>query len=408
MEAFRSSNTGSRDGGGGTPLDFPLTDRNRLKAAVSRPLSSLGSATSPAHLVVVGGTGFIGSWLTQAWLDVLPLYVRFTVVSRSAERWARTNIPSAPDRFQALDSDISEIDRLPLNDVTHIVHAATPARPARSERDQALLREVLFHGAEPFLGFVGKQRNLKKLIYLSSGAVYSNLTSSISDAGSSTDGFLEDGLEASVPLAPENIYGLGKRHMERELMRFFAAGGSQPSENTQAIESKLVLLRAFSLLGPGIDLTSGYAASDFLKDALANRASHLSSDGTAVRTYMHPADAALAVYLVLGCDRRLPTVLNLGAKEPLSVRALAEKIHKAVRGICGRQAVQVSSDLQSRQSHDSTGLQSAAPRASSVYVPNLHRLEAELPEFKFEYDLDQCIQSTVDWLRARTDFTLQN
>ena len=128
------------------------------------------------------------------------------------------------------------------------------------------------------------------------------------------------------------------------------------------IESDIdfVTARAFAFLGPYLPLDTHFAAGNFLRDARRGGPILVRGDGTALRSYLHPADLVVWLLRILIRGQR-GQAYNVGSDEVVSTAQLARRIADSVQP-----APEVI--IQS--------VQSQGPQ--NIYLPNIHRARVEL------------------------------
>ena len=138
----------------------------------------------------------------------------------------------------------------------------------------------------------------------------------------------------------------------------------------------------FAFVGPLLPLAAGYAAGDFLGDALHSRPVHISGDGTTVRSYLHSADLAAWLW-TMALNGRSCRAYNVGSDEPLPVADLARRVARLADPPC---AVETAGNAR------------LDGRAADRYVPSVDRARDELG-LRVWIDLDDALGRTWAWLR---------
>jgi nucleoside-diphosphate-sugar epimerase len=189
---------------------------------------------------------------------------------------------------------------------------------------------------------------------VSSGAVYGAFASQLSGAR-------EDDYANAQPLIP---YATAKREAER------LCGESGVD---------FVTARAFAFLGPHLALDAHFAAGNFLRDARRGGPILVRGDGTALRSYLHPADLVVWLLRILVRGQRA-RAYNVGSDEAVTTAQLARHI---------ADAVQPTPDVI---------IQSVQPQGpQNIYLPNIQRARTEL-NLDVAISLRDAIARTLEFL----------
>lgn len=149
-----------------------------------------------------------------------------------------------------------------------------------------------------------KETSVKKIIYISSGAVYGDYCYPV-----------KEDLPCRLKLANyNNHYGLGKITSETLLKSFC-------EENSL----KLNILRPFAFGGKDLPRNVHYALGNFIEDVKSGRDIIINGNGKDVRSYMHQDDLVRAILEIVK-DSRNFTLHNVGSEEKITLKDLANKI----------------------------------------------------------------------------------
>jgi dTDP-glucose 4,6-dehydratase len=258
---------------------------------------------------LTGGTGFVGTWLTESLLWVnrrLSLGISAVLLTRDPEAFRRRSPHLSGDPAVTLWAGDSATFSYPEGTFPLVVHAATaryflPDRehPAATlDHDLAATRRVLE---------LARTRGTRRLLFTSSGAVYGTQPPTLPNIP-------EDYPGAPLPTDTSSAYGQGKRISE------FLSGAWSEVYGFDA-----VIARLFAFIGPLLPLDAGYAAGNFLRDALAGGPIHIAGDGTPYRSYLYAADLAIWLWTIL-FRGATGTAYNVGAAEQISIADLARAI----------------------------------------------------------------------------------
>lgn len=311
-------------------------------------------------LFITGGTGFFGKWLLAALCRAdaeLGLGMRLTVLSRDPGSFLRRYPETAA--VPALRFEQGHVADFPLADHRHdyILHAAADTTAFTTDAEEKERSRAIVAGTRHVLDFARKS-SARRMLHVSSGAVYGSFVSQPSGAK-------EDDYASAEPLIP---YGEAKRDAER-----------------LCVESGVdfVTARAFAFLGPFLPLDAHFAAGNFLRDARRGGPILVRGDGTALRSYLHPADLVIWLLRILLRGQRA-RAYNVGSDEVVTIAQLARRIADAV------------------QPTPEVIIQSVQPQGpQNIYLPDIYRARTEL-NLDVAIPLQDAIARTLTFLEINT------
>jgi len=304
-----------------------------------------------ARLLVTGASGFFGRWMLESWRWAdrrLSLGTRLTVVTRDAARFR--------DRQPEVSAELIEGDVrtfvAPSGDFSHLLHMAAEPHGPRYAADPDGMRDVVVGGTRRVFA-VGHAAGIGRALLISSGAVYGPQPAH--------ERIPEDADLAEDPDPGRRAYAAAKAAAE-----------------SAALESgvPVVIARPFAFLGPHLPLDAGFAAGQFLNDALAGRPIRV-ADGTVVRSYLYAADLAAWLWTMLVTGRP-GRAYNVGSEHGITLTALAAMIAGAFRP-----------PRQVERSWHASGHR---------YVPDTSRARAELGLAE-SISLPEAVRRTIRWHR---------
>jgi nucleoside-diphosphate-sugar epimerase len=308
-------------------------------------------------LFLTGGTGFFGKWLLAGLLfanDELDLDLKLTVLSRQPAAFAE-QFPVV-DKIPALSfvaGNVAYFFTGPRR-FDYILHAATDTAILSSEADERERARTIVGGTRRMLEFA-QNSGAQRFLNISSGGVYGIFTGQPSGAK-------EDDYALAHPLTP---YAEAKREAEQ----LCAESGID-----------FVTARAFAFLGPYLPRDAHFAAGNFLRDALRGGPILVRGDGTALRSYLHPADLVIWLLRLLLRGQRA-RAYNVGSDEAVSIAQLARHIANAMNP-----PVEVV-------------IQSAEPQGpQNIYLPDITRVRTEL-NLEVAIPLPDAIARTMEFLQ---------
>ncbi len=345
------------------PLERDLDHVLDHTEALWRPLRG-------ARFFLTGGTGFVGTWLTESLLwanDRMDLGVSASLLTRDPARFtARSPHLAHHPAVKLIASDAADME-FPRQRADFIVHAATSryvapnaqAPASTFDRDIAATRHALeFARLSPGC----------RLLFTSSGAVYGKQPAALERIPE---------YYAGAPLTTDShaTYGHAKRVSE-----YFCATYSQ------VYGFDALIARLFTFVGPYLPLDENYAAGNFIGDALRGGPIRVCGDGTPYRSYLYAADLAIWLWTIL-FRGEASAPYNVGSPDSLTIGDLARAV---VNTVAPRTKIDVAQWPQPGQ-----------PPAR--YVPATRRAEETLG-LRVWIPLEDGIRRTYDW-HARKERT---
>ena len=238
------------------------------------------------QILITGGTGFFGKSLLKA--DLFSGDTHLFLLSRNG---LRSKIPCKA-KVTPIFGDIRTVD-LSGFQFDSVIHAAAPSGGGATDDE---MYSILTEGTAHLLEELKKMDSVKRLLYVSSGAVYGKQEN---DFASETD-----------PLNPTTPYGKGKVEAEKMCL---ASG------------IPCVIARCFAFAGEFLPKNAHFAIGNFLADLEEKRTIRINGDGTPIRSYLYADD--LAKWLVTLLNNGRPgEAYNVGSEEAFSIRELAKII----------------------------------------------------------------------------------
>jgi dTDP-glucose 4,6-dehydratase len=263
-------------------------------------IPGLAGALTGHRIAVVGGTGFVGSWLAEAVAalnDDLGCNLRIDLIGRSGVAWqaAHEHLKRGDIRVHAVDAR-SPID-LP-RDTTMVLFAAGIADPRVQASDPHRVFETNILCLNNTLAAASRLEDIHRFVNISSGLV---LGSGLpSRALAETDLGLLDFTKS------HNLYAETRRAAE-------SLAGGYASQHRLPLSTA----RAFTFLGPYQPLDAPWAVNNFIRDSISGNDIRIHGDGAARRSYLYGSDVAgwLLSLLLKGADGQS---YNIGGTEAVS------------------------------------------------------------------------------------------
>jgi nucleoside-diphosphate-sugar epimerase len=316
------------------------------------------------HILITGGTGFMGTWISEiiTYLnDNFDFNTRLTLLSGRAGNF-KNQVPHIALRQDVtlIERDIRNLTDIPTN-FSWIIHAAANPDSRTHASDPLRTMDVIVNGTRAVLEYATRLPEVKKILNISSGQVYGAQPWDVPGVPETFIG----GLDCS---AFNSAYPESKRLAETICSVY---------RNQQRLP--LVNARPFAFIGPYQHLDRPWAINNFIRDGLLGGPIRILGDGKTIRSYMYPSDMAwwLLNILVRGS---IGSNYNVGSPEQLTLQELAEKISGQFP-----KSPQIITGL----SHD----KSLKP---SKFVPDIELARKNLG-LKITVDLDLAISRTILW-----------
>jgi UDP-glucuronate decarboxylase len=285
---------------------------NRLDTDIDQIIDRSGidiSILEGKSILVTGGTGFFGTWLLSALVEIkhrLNGSLELTVLSRNPERFCANEPGSSISKdVRFIAGDIKTFRDPTRQQITHVCHMATAsASETFSGLDSVSKLDTLFKGTQNLLSQYAK--GLECLLFTSSGAAY----------GATGHGELIRESDFGVLSTIDRGSGLalGKLASEYLIAAHAASEGF-----------KFSIARCFSFAGPYLPLNLHYAFGNFVASALRKEVVHLKGDGTDQRSYMYIGDAIAWLLRLLVEPKN--GIYNVGSERAIEIKRLAEVIN---------------------------------------------------------------------------------
>jgi dTDP-glucose 4,6-dehydratase len=310
------------------------------------------------EILIFGGTGFIGTWLTAALLHAdqqFNLNLIIKVITRNQSKAISKFGASERDiHFYQHDLALRELGSNLTADIVFI--ASTPTNESTGSLNTHDLvqasRHVVSHATKT------RSKNLKKplIVHLSSGAVF----------GKQAMEYLFRNELDSVDDSSEEPYCQAKLTIEHGL-RLAHANGIIDYQSP----------RLFAFLGPGLPLNSHFAIGNFVSDGIQKRKIVVRGNPMTRRSYLYPTDLIEILFQIL--QFKNPESLNVGSESGITIADLAQKVSS------------LTSNL---------GVNYLNPeREPSNYVPSTINLRKLISKESY-LDLDNSLEKWINWLSA--------
>lgn len=264
-----------------------------------------------SELVVIGGTGFVGTWIAEmvaALNDEYQFGITLSLISRSTDQFA-SRLPHLANRndVQLIKSDVRQLGQFPMN-ADWVIHAAANPDVRTHASNPLDTATVIVDGTMTVVRTAERLSRLKKMLYLSSGLVCG------------TQPAAEKGLAENAQGAPAPDASFMYPNAKRFAETICSAARAQS-------RIPVLVARPFSFIGPYQSLDTPWAQTTFLSDALHGRPIRVLGDGQVIRSYLYGSDAAYWFLRILTAGQS-GDVVNVGSPVGITLQDLAKEVAK--------------------------------------------------------------------------------
>jgi nucleoside-diphosphate-sugar epimerase len=316
------------------------------------------------QLFMTGGTGFIGTWLLEAfaWANQkLKLNLSVAVLTRNPEAFEKKVPHLAHNPLISFERGDVRSFEFPHKNFSHIIHAATEASATLNKENPQLMLDTIVQGTRRVLEFA-EHTHAKKMLYLSSGAVYGKQPPEV--------GYVAENFKGSPDiLNPNSAYGIGKCIAEHHCVL-----------HSQKHLVEIKIARCFAFVGPYLPLNKHFAIGNFIRDGLLEKNILVNGDGTPFRSYQYAADLVIWLLQIM-CRGEPCAPYNVGSDEALSIADVAKVVAKSFPKV---PYIKIS--------------KKPTAQLPDRYVPSVQRAKKNLG-LSAGIDLSQAIRKTIDFYK---------
>lgn len=256
--------------------------------------------------LVTGGAGFIGSYLTEALLDA----GHSVVVADNFSTGSRENLAAVAENpdLKIIELDITvndiQLDNL-IKECDVLIHLAAAVGVEMVVNDPIHTLSTNVKGTENVLGPAAKYK--KRTIVASTSEVYGK---------SDNDTFTEtDDLHLGSPYRSRWSYACSKLLDEFYVMAYC---------QNQGLPGTIV--RFFNTVGPRQTGRYGMVVPRFAQAAVNGETVKVYGDGEQSRCFCHVKDVVRALLLLIGNEKAIGNIYNIGSQELVSISELAQRV----------------------------------------------------------------------------------
>lgn len=337
------------------PQDRPPPSLDILRI-IAREEPTL-KAIAGRRICIVGGSGFIGTWLSNTLLEANSRYhlnLSINIVARNQKKLEDRLLPGHLGKFRFIKTDFATQNTvIPQNDICFL--AATPSSVPPGKNYDRVAASVTENSTRAILESLNLGSECA-IIHLSSGSVYGHQAMDLK--------FMP---EIDVDATNRSLSAYGKAKLKTENLlteKAIASGGNLRVSNP----------RLFAFAGPLLPLNAHFAVGNFLQDLLYKRDIQVNGSPYTIRSYLYPTDLISALIRIGAQPFSGP--INIGSEESITI------------GDLGSLFTQLSS---------SSKVHFIEPNSSPTnYVPEVKNLVQEFG-WTQEVSLDDAINRWRNW-----------
>ena len=319
------------------------------------------------RVLITGGSGFIGSHLSDAYIKRGDeVYVIDDLSTGSIENIQ--HLKSHPRFHYTIDSVHNQPVTAELIDQCDVVfHLAAAVGVKLIVESPVRTIETNVRGTEVVLSVANKKK--KKVLIASTSEVY--------------------GLSSDVPFREDGNLVMGATTKGR-----WSYACSKAIDEFLALaywrEKKLptIVVRLFNTVGPRQTGQYGMVIPTFVRQALAGRPITVYGDGKQSRCFGYVGDVVGALMKLMDSSEAVGQVFNIGSNEEISIRALAERVKEITQS--DSEIVYVPYDQAYEEGFEDM------PRR----IPDISKV-SKLVGFQPEMSLDGILESVIDYQVGR-------
>jgi len=250
------------------------------------------------RILVTGGSGFLGSHLSERLLEL----GHEVVVADNFYTGSKENIAHLLDNksFELLRHDVT----FPLYiEVDGIFNLACPASPIQYQKNPVQTFKTSVHGAINMLGLA--KRTGARFLQASTSEIYGD--PHVSPQEESYWGNVN-------PIGIRSCYDEGKRAAETLTFDYHRQFGLD-----------IRVARIFNTYGPRMDANDGRVVSNFIVQALKGEPITIYGDGNQTRSFCYVSDLIEGL-VKLFFTEKVHEPINLGNPSPINMKQLAEEV----------------------------------------------------------------------------------
>ena len=280
-----------------------------------------------ATFLITGGSGFVGSWLTEALLNLnqeFELGLKVTCLVRDITKAQQLFANHSSYNLRFIEADVARLTNLP-NSYSHIIHAATPTTKISRGGDLENIHSSSALGAKNILSLIGNGPTRPVFLHTSSGAVY----------GTQPMGLAR--LAISTPIRATSFSdSVADRYAQSKIETENYVNNADSQGKVVGINARL-----FAFMGPRLPLDQHFAIGNFISSAISDNVVKIKGDGKSVRSYLYAAE--MTCHLLFLLSARISGSFHIGSDIGFELSKWAQM----VADVCGAEVRFLNEDRSS-------------------------------------------------------------
>lgn len=311
-----------------------------------------------SNILITGGTGFIGKWLTEMLIYLNENFNFNTTIYLLSRNIPKDSNYSGIRFIHYIKSDIRNIKELP-SVLNYIIHAAGTPDSKEHVSNPIKTIETIIGGTQKILDLSSRLPNLIKFIHISSNKIYGNNFSTIP---------LYESNSTIIGYNSQDVYSECKR-MSETICKSYISEFHLP----------ITIVRPFAFIGPFQHLDKPWAINNFIRDAILGGPIRILGNELSSKSYMYGSDLAnyMLNILVFG---KIGEAYNVGSSNPITLIDLANKI---------KNIINTEIEIKVKSSKDNYS-------KTILDVPHTSKIGNEL-NIKEAFGIDEALKRTIMW-----------
>ena len=246
------------------------------------------------HLLIVGGTGFIGYHLARYTINK-----GWQVTSISRKRKKNKLIKKVKYIYTNI-TNIKNLKKKINHNFTHVVNLCGYNSSTNTKQEKNMIFKINFFGLSNLVNIFLNEK-IEKFVQIGSSAEYGNNKSPLNE---------------SIKCTPNSYYGLSKLKSSNYLLK-----------NFKQSSFPVVILRLFNVYGPG-------QSNNFISQIISGcskKKNFSVSRAEQIRDFIYIDDVVHAIYLALNNKKNSGEIFNIASGKKISLKKIVKIIIKIIR-----------------------------------------------------------------------------